>query len=77
MEAAVNINNLLPQIGAVDQLLLDWQVIVSEKLVISYPVIHVYVTVSLYLIPVLVVADGSVFDTTGNVPQLSSTTTWI
>jgi len=57
MEATANIKNLLSQIGVVDQLLLDWQFIVSEPLIISYPVSHVYVTVSPYLVPVLVVAD--------------------
>jgi len=76
MEVTANIKNLLLQIGAVDQFWLNWQVIVSEPLVIWYPVRHVYVTVSSYLIPVLVVADEFVFDTTGNVPQLISTTTW-
>jgi len=73
MKAAVNFENLLSQVGAVDQLLLDWQVIVSELLVISYPVIHVYVTVSSYLVPVLLVADEFVFCTTGDIPQLIST----
>jgi len=70
----ISYENLLSQVGSVDQLLLDWQVIVSEPLVISYPVTHVYVTVSPYLIPVLVVADEFAFCTTGVFPQLISTT---
>jgi len=61
------------QKGGVDQLLLDWQVIVPEPLFISYPVIHVYVTASSYLNPVLVVADEFVFSITGNSLQLIST----
>jgi len=56
----------------VDHLPLDWQVILPKILVISYPVIHAYVTVSSYLVPVLVVADGFVFCTTGGLPQLTS-----
>jgi len=65
----------LLQIGAVDHLLLDWQVIVSEPLVISYPVRHVYVTVSPYLIPVLVVSEEFVFEISGKSPQLISAMT--
>jgi len=69
----VNFENLLSQVGAVDQLRLDWQVIVPESLVISYPVTHVYVTVSSYFIPVLVVADEFALLTAGALPQLIST----
>jgi len=61
----LTIKHLLSQVGGVDQLLLDWQVIVPEPLVISYPVIHVYVTVSSYLVPVLVIADVFVLVTDG------------
>jgi len=75
MKVTVNFENLLSQVGAVDHLLLDWQVIVSEVLIISYPVIHVYVTVSPYLIPVLAVADVFVFETSGKSPQLISAMT--
>jgi len=64
----------LVQVGAVDQILWNWQVIVSEPLVISYPVRHVYVTVSSYLVPVLVIADEFAFCTTVVLPQLISTT---
>jgi len=63
----------LMQDGAVDHVLLDWQVIVSEALVISYPVTHVYVTVSSYLFPVLVVAVEFALLTAGALPQLIST----
>jgi len=70
---ATAILHSLVQDGAVDHVLLDWQVIVSEPLVISYPVIHVYVTVSSYLVPVLVVADEFVLLIAGALPQLIST----
>jgi len=56
----------------VDHLLLDWQVILPKLLVISYPVIHAYVTVSSYFVPVLVIAEEFVFCTTGGLPQLTS-----
>jgi len=74
MKVTVNFKNLLSQVSGVDQLLLDWQVIVSEPLVISYPFIHVYVTVSPYLVPVLVLADVFVLCITGLLPQVISTT---
>jgi len=73
MKITANFKRLLSQVSGIDQLLLDWQVIVSEPLVISYPVTHVYVTVSLYLVLVLVVANEFVLFTAGGVPQLIST----
>jgi len=73
MKAMVNFKSLLSQVGSFDQLLLDWQVIVSELLVISYPVTQMYVTVSSYLVPVLVVADEFVLLTAEALPQLIST----
>jgi len=75
MKVTVNFENSLSQVGGVDQLLLDWQAIVRELPVISYPVTHVYVTVSSYLVPVLAVADVFVFETSGKSPQLISATT--
>jgi len=42
-------------------------------LVISYPVTQMYVTVSSYLVPVLVVADEFVLLTAEALPQLIST----
>jgi len=69
----IGVKCLLLQVGGGDQLLLARHVTVSEPLVISYPVIHEYVTVSPYLILVLVVADEFAFCTTGVLPQLIST----